>query len=142
MCPTLVPAGALVCLLALAPLGHIPVFRVYAQRGGGGTLFTSLNFDLRDFRPFAEELATICGLRRPAKLLRVLAMLSRPPGRPTVDTLSRGDEPSDSVRAWICTSRLLMYWPFSCRSADCSRAACWAFRSCDSSVALPGAQRM
>ena len=29
MCPTLVPAGAMVCLRLLAPLGHIPAFRVY-----------------------------------------------------------------------------------------------------------------
>ena len=35
MCPTLVPTGALVCLRTLAPLGHIPVFRVYLVMGGG-----------------------------------------------------------------------------------------------------------
>ena len=35
MCPTLVPTGALVCLRTLAPLGHIPVFRVYLIMGGG-----------------------------------------------------------------------------------------------------------
>ena len=53
MCPTLVPTGALVCLRTLAPLGHIPVFRVYLVMGGGAPswatatgpgLFRSLGF--------------------------------------------------------------------------------------------------
>ena len=36
MCPTLVPAGALACLRLLAPLDHMPVFRVSQVMGVGG----------------------------------------------------------------------------------------------------------
>ena len=35
MCPTLAPAVALACLLALAPLGHIPVFQDHLVMGAG-----------------------------------------------------------------------------------------------------------
>ena len=36
MRPILVSAGALVCLLLLTPLGHIPVYQVLQVMGGGG----------------------------------------------------------------------------------------------------------
>ena len=36
LCPILVSAGALICLLSLAPLGHIPVCRVFRVMGNAG----------------------------------------------------------------------------------------------------------